>query len=389
MKSKQVNPYQIVLMVVMLFVLLVGCDQAVESTETALSPPTAEPTPEPELAEARHVVVLYSYEPDFFATTQEDSGIVSGLASTGYIEGENLEITRLYMNTKTVNTTPELMTAVAAEMAAEIESLAPDALLLHDDDALRNVGPLFYDSDIPVVFGGVNGFPSDEAYTEIGALVDSFDEPGHNITGVLERPSVLAGFKLLHQVVPDAETALFMSDKSPVTSLLLGGEEGIAKLDDVDIQVVDQIYTDSFEELKTTILENQDKVDVIVFMLPWSIFDEDGNHVPQDEVVGWMMRNNKLPGIAFLDILAEEGYLTGVVVDMNQQGFQAARMIGEIMQGANPATMPVIDPVANRIMFNMARADQLGIEIPFELLSTADTVYTEMTTYPEYEYQQE
>lgn len=383
MKNKQ-----IILMVVMLFVLLVGCDQESEPTETAVSP-TVTPTAEPELAEERHVVVLYSYEPDFFATTQEDSGIISGLASTGYIEGENLEITRLYMNTKTVNTTPELMTAAAAEMAAEIEALAPDALLLLDDDALRNVGPLFYDSDIPVIFGGVNGFPSDEAYTEIGALVDSFDEPGHNITGVLERPSVLAGFKLLHQIIPDAETALFMSDKSPVTNLLLGGEEGVAKLDDVEIEVVEQVYTDSFEELKSTILENQDKVDAIVFMLPWSIFDADGNHVPQEEVVGWMMRNNKLPGIAFLDILAEEGYLTGVVVDMNQQGFQAARMIGEIMQGANPATMPVIDPVANRIMFNMARADQLGIEIPFELLSTADTVYTVMTTYPEYEYQQE
>ncbi|MEA3338783.1 MAG: ABC transporter substrate binding protein, partial [Chloroflexota bacterium] len=140
-----------------------------------------------------------------------------------------------------------------------------------------------------------------------------------------------------------------------------------------------------FEALKSTILEYQDQADATVLFLPWTIEDANGDHAPQDQVVRWFLQNSSRPSIGFLDILVEEGYLCGVVVDMNRQGFYAGLLGGRILNGESPAEIPIIDPVANRILINLARADQLGIEIPFEVLQDADEVFQEMTVYPEYQ----
>ena len=117
--------------------------------------------------------------------------------------------------------------------------------------------------------------------------------------------------------------------------------------------------------------------------LPWTLVDGKGNHVPQDKVVRWMLQNNRRPGIAYLDVLAEEGFLCGMVVDMVQQGIHVGVMAGRILAGEDPGSIPILDPVANRIAINMARAKQLKIEIPFGIIKNADVVYKTMTAYPE------
>jgi hypothetical protein len=194
----------------------------------------------------------------------------------------------------------------------KIQSLNPDILFIYDDDALRHIGGKLLDTDLPIVFAGVNLLPTKPDYAWKKA------------------------------------------------------------------------YTDRFETLKELILGYQDKVDSIVLFIPWTLEDKDGNHVPQDQVVRWMLQNSKRPGIAYLDILAEEGYLCGVVVDMVKQGFHAGNLGSRILKGENPADMPVMDPVANRIMINLARARQLGIDIPFQIFEDADVILKEMTAFPDF-----
>ncbi len=338
---------------------------------------------------AKKAVLLFSYEASFWCVHDENKGVVKGLATTGYEEGRNIEIIRLYMNTKSVNKTVEQMETAAIQLVSEIKKTAPDVLFIMDDDDLRHVGAKFLDTDLPVVFAGVNFFVTESDYGRISAsrlvpLADSLDLPGHNITGVLERTALLAGFKLLHQILPDAKNALFISDNSFVGTLFLKAAGGESELEKAPLHIVAKVYTDSFEKMKKTILAYQDKVDSIVLFLPWTMEDKNGKHVPQKEVVSWMLRHNKRPGVAYLDILAEEGYLCGVVVDMVQQGFHAGVMGGRILNGEKAGNIPIADPVANRITINLARAHQLGIKIPFEVLKSADVVYKKMTAYPEY-----
>ena len=320
----------------------------------------------------------------------ENRGILEGLATLGYTEETNLEITRLYMNTKTVNKTERQMEAAAKDLLGRIEAVGPDVLLIMDDDALRHVGAKLLDTDLPIVFGGINLLVTDADYgwstdRKRSALADSLEYPGHNITGVLERIAVASGFNLLHQIIPQARTALFLSDKSTLSRQMLRTAGDQEAMRDLPIRIEKQIFTDSLEEMQQTVLDYQSRVDCIVMFLPWTFEDRGGRHVPQEQVVRWLLRHNKRPGIAYLDILAEEGFLCGVVVDMHQQGVHAGIIAGRILSGERPASIPIADPVANRIMINMARARQLDIDIPFEVIKSADVLLKTMTTYPEFD----
>ena len=378
---------QMILSLIIVATLVFGVGSSATPTATAVPPSTT--TKPAQTAPPKKAVALFSYQVDFWCVIDENKGIVEGLAKAGYVEGRNIEITRLYMNTKTVNKTSMQMEAIAVGLLAQIKEANPDVLLIMDDDALRHIGAKLLGTDLPIVFAGVNFFVTEPDYgwvseSERAPLADSLEHPGHNITGVLERVSFKAGFKLLQQILPEAKTALFLSDNSVVGNTLMKGGGGEAELKKAPLRIVDKVYTDSFEELKAIILDYQDKVDSIVLFIPWTLVDKKGNHVPQDQVVRWMLQNNKRPGIAYLDILAKEGYLCGVAVDMVQQGFHAGVMAGRILNGEKAGEIPISDPVANVIMINLARADQLGIEIPFEVLKSADVVFKKMTAYPEY-----
>jgi hypothetical protein len=339
----------------------------------------------------KKAVIVFSYRQGWWAVEDENRGIANGLATIGFIEGRNVDIVRLYMNTKTVNKTAEQMEAAAISLLEQIRSIQPDILLIMDDDALRHLGAKLLDTELPIVFGGINLFPTDSDYgwvseTRRAPLADSLERPGHNITGVLERIAIASGFNLLHQIVPQAETALFISDRSILSRQMLRAADFTYALANTPMKIIRQVFTDDYEEMQRIVLDYQDRVDCIVMFLPWTFEDKHGNHVPQEKVVSWLLKNNKRPGIAYLDILAEEGFLCGVVVDMYQQGFHSGIMAGRILTGQHPKEIPIINPVANRIMINLARAKQLNIDIPFEVLKNTDSILKTMTAYPEFNY---
>lgn len=337
----------------------------------------------------KKVVVLFSYEKGFWAVEDENRGIVEGLATMGYVEGRNAKIIRIYMNTKTENKTAAMMEAVAPLFFAKIKALLPDLLIIMDDDALRHVGAKFLDTDLPIVFGGVNLFPTDNDYgwvssTERKPMADSMLQPGHNVTGVVERIAIGAGLNLLHQINPKIKSALFLSDRSHLSHQMLRAADHNSALSAGPVKIVKQVFTDDYEELKQLVLDYQDRVESIVVFLPWTLVDSNGGHVPYQTVVRWLLENNKRPGIAYLDVLAEGGFLCGVVVDLVQQGVHAGIMAGRILGGEAPKDIPIINPVANRIMINLARAKQLNIDIPFEVLKSSDVLLKTMTALPEY-----
>jgi ABC-type uncharacterized transport system substrate-binding protein len=338
----------------------------------------------------KHAVILFSYRQGWWAVEDENRGIADGLEAMGYIEGQNIDITRLYMNTKTINKTAVKMEAAAVPLLNQIYAIHPDVLFIMDDDALRHVGAKLLDTDVPIVFGGINLLVTDPDYgwvtpTQRAPLADTLDRPGHNVTGVLERIAIASGFNLLHQILPGAKSALFLSDKSILSQQMLRAAGDKAALSNVPMKIIKQMFTDDYEEMKKTILDYQNRVDAVVMFLPWTFEDRNGQHVPQEKVVRWLLENNKRPGIAYLDILAEEGFLCGVVVDMVQQGVNAGIIGARILGGEDPANISIVDPVANRITINMARAKQLQIDIPFEVLKNADVVYHTMTVYPEFD----
>lgn len=339
----------------------------------------------------RTAVIVFSYRKGWWAVEDENHGITDGLVTMGYLEGHNIDVVRLYMNTKTINKTADQMEDAAAILLQRIRSIEPDILFIMDDDALRHLGAKLLDDPLPIVFGGINLIPTDSDYGWVSAtrrapLADSLVQPGHNITGVLERIAIGAGFNLLHQIIPQAQTALFISDRSDLSRQMLRAADFRDALAQAPLKIIRQVFTDDYEEMQRIVLDHQNRVDSIVMFLPWTFEDKSGNHVPKEQVVRWLLMNSRRPGVAYLDVLAEAGFLCGVVVDMYQQGFHAGIMAGRILGGKNPARIPIVDPVANRIMINLARAKQLNIDIPFEVLKSTDSILKRMTAYPEFMY---
>ena len=86
-----------------------------------------------------------------------------------------------------------------------INEFQPHLVLLGDDNAANYIGTQLLDTDIPVVFWGINGLP-----LKYG-LVDSMDNPGHNVTGVWQAGYHKESLELLHLLVPDAKTFAILS----------------------------------------------------------------------------------------------------------------------------------------------------------------------------------
>jgi putative ABC transport system substrate-binding protein len=82
-----------------------------------------------------------------------------------------------------------------------------------------------------------------------------------------------------------------------------------------------------------------------------------------------------LPLLAFAEPYVRRGALAGIGVDFADQGATAAELVDQLMQGADPATMPMLTPRRMRTYYNLATARTIGLTIPDTLLNLADRVF--------------
>ncbi|MCP4119204.1 MAG: hypothetical protein GY737_28140 [Desulfobacteraceae bacterium] len=347
------------------------------------SEPDINDTPQP-TETVKAVTIVYSYEADFWVTIAEDRGVTAAFADNNHIENKNLTVTRIHMDTKTVNKSPEKMAGITPGIIAQIKRTKPDVVLLFDDNAAKFIGAELLHSDLPVVFGSVNASPADTDYTRAGALADSLEIPGHNITGVLERMPVLAGFEIMGTLNPKARTAALISDDSTTARAIVETMGGLEALDRAALTVQARLFTNDFEELKAFVQDQQDKVDALAILVGYTMRNARGQPVSQEQIVRWLLMNSRIPGISYSEVLGAEGFLLTVAVDLEKQGYHAGLMGVRILGGAQPAKMPIIDPVAKKIVINLARAEQLGMDVPMSLLKRASQVHRKMSLYPEY-----
>lgn len=274
-----------------------------------------------------------------------------------YLESSQVVLKKAWMNTKRKNSKGEIADHTAW-ITKDIHQFKPDVLLLGDDNAANYIGNQFIDSNIPVVFWGINGVP-----LKYG-LIESLEKPGHNVTGVYQAGYLKENVHFLKKLVPKIKTMAIVSDDSPTGRSKVKQIEDLAARGELPVQLVGTVMTNSFGEWKAQTLQLNQIADSFFIVNHNTLKDSKGKSIDQMVAGKWYLNNIKKPDCAHERQFAQEGVLLVVDDSGFKQGYEAMKLAISIVQkGLNPANIPVYAPLRGPVIINRQRAQMLKINI--------------------------
>ncbi len=202
-------------------------------------------------------------------------------------------------------------------------------------------------TEIPVIFSAVTDPLS-------AGLVDSMDAPGGNCTGTSDAIPVDQIFALAEELTPGLETFGFIYNLSEVNSVSVI-EQCKAYLESQGMKY-EEATVANVGELTTAAESLVGKVD--------AFFSPIDNTVASGMVtVTEIAKNNNIPYYVAADTMVADGGLATVGVDYVQLGKQTASMAAEVLEGADPAAMPVQIMENYATLVNTETADALGVDV--------------------------
>jgi ABC-type uncharacterized transport system substrate-binding protein len=321
------------------------------------------------------IVVVDGYHREYLWSQETSKGLCAALLKFGYldsqdqadaftrddqVESSRAMVKKLWMDTKRKSSKTEMETSTL-ELTQAIKAFEPTILLLGDDNAANYIGNQFLDTEVPVVFWGVNNTP-----VKYG-LVDSAERPGHNVTGVVQTGFYVESLQLLKTMVPTAKTFAILSDESETARSHNKAIEALARDGALPMTLVETIATSEFAVFKQKALELQDRVDAFFLTLYATLKDEQGQHVPDEEATRWYLTNIRIPETGRSERQIKQGLLCGVDEPGYDHGFEVGVIAHDVLNGADPATYPPRVSKSGPRMANRQRAAMLGIPLTAEM----------------------
>ena len=274
-----------------------------------------------------------------------------GLGQVGYFEGKNVTIEYRWAEGRY-----DRLPALAAELVSrEVTVIAATG---------GEPSPLAAKAattTIPIVCT-LGGDP-----VETG-LVASLNRPGGNITGTTVMTLEMASKRvdLLHQVAPTATAvAMLINPKFPPASAEAREVQNAARSLGIDINLLNASTESEIDAAFATIVEQRNGA-LIIGTDPFLLGQ-------RDQLVRLAARH-MIPTIYFLREFVEAGGLMSYGPNIANGYRQAGVYTGLILNGANPAVLPIVRPTQFQIYLNLKTAKALGLQIPPLLLALADEV---------------
>ncbi len=318
------------------------------------------------------IFILHSYEADHVCGQPQHKGVVSALREAGFREGENLAIEVYHMDTKRKNNTEALIRQQAETATEAIAGYDPDLLITIDDNAFRTVALPLAGTDLPIVFSGLNGQPED--YNRRRRFMTSREKPGGNITGVYEKLHLADAIRVHSKLFPGASTLRIYTDPSP-TGRAIASQVRI-ELENAPLPWRWELkMVESYEAYKEEI-RDANQADDVGGIYPAALLLKDGNGVAHTapEIFAWTVKHSEKPEIAINYAFTRMGLFGGAAVDFFAMGRQAGQMAARILKGEAPGDLPILEAERYALVFNLKRAETLGIDIPPDVLMAADEV---------------
>ena len=215
--------------------------------------------------------------------------------------------------------------------------------------------------DVPVVYAAVTDPIS-------AGLVPSYDAGAGNVTGSSDLAPVRVQFDLLTELV-DARTVGHVYAGGEANAVALA-ELARAAADQVGVAFVEATVVNS-SEVRSAALSIVDRVDAFYVSTDNTVVSALSALVEVAETAG-------VPIISADTTSAEPGgVLAALGFDYYSLGRATGRLVGDILDGADPATIPTLfltDPSDLDLLINLDVAAELEIAVPDRLLADASIV---------------
>ena len=274
-----------------------------------------------------------------------------GLAAAGFLEGRNVRIEERWANSD-YTALPALAAELVAKGVVAIAATGDVASARAAQDASSTVPVVFTIGGDPVRFG----------------LVKSLNRPGGNVTGILFNQNVLGAkrVELLREIAPNvSRVALLMNPTNPNVDVeRMDAEAGATKLGletvTLNARNAQEIDT-AFEQLLGA------KADGIITATDPVPLDR------REQIVAFANRH-KLPVVGFVRQFAAVGGLLSYGPSISWMYRQAGEYVAQILKGANPADLPVLQPTQFELVINLKTANAFGLAVPLTLQAAASEV---------------
>jgi putative tryptophan/tyrosine transport system substrate-binding protein len=275
-----------------------------------------------------------------------------GLSETGYVEGQNVTVEYNWLDGQ-YDRLPGIIADLVRRRVAVIATPGSNPAALAAKGATTTTPIVFGVSDNPVRMG----------------LVASLARPGGNVTGINFFVSEVMAKRLglLHQLVPKAvRVAVLVNPANASTAeATLREIPEAARVIGLQIQVLDASTSRESEAAFTTLV--RDRADAL-FVAPDAFF------VSRRVQFATLAARYGIPAAHTVREEVEAGGLMSYGTDPLDMFRQVGVYTGQILKGAKPADLPVLQSNKFEFVINLQTAKALGLEVPNALQLLADEV---------------
>jgi putative tryptophan/tyrosine transport system substrate-binding protein len=274
------------------------------------------------------------------------SSFRKGLEEEGYVAGRNVAVQYRFSDGDD-SRLPALAADFVRRQVAVIVASGPSAL------AVKGAT-----STIPIVF-------SSGADPVGQGLVASLNQPGGNATGVAVFTNELGPkrLELLRTLVPKAELIAFVANAG--TAAQVKDVQTAAAAFGQKILVVNASTPEDVEQAFATIA--REKAGAVLYSA------HQFYQIVRDQLVALAARH-RLPAMYEWREFVEAGGLASYSTSRNDSFRQMGVYTGQILKGAKPSELPVVQPTKFEFAINLKTAKALGLTVPPNLLVAADEV---------------
>jgi putative ABC transport system substrate-binding protein len=309
--------------------LLTGCNDAAP----------VDPDTEPDIQEPAYKigVIQYMEHPSLDAAYE---GFQAALADNGYADNISYDYQNAQGDVNNLSTISDRMVSGGVDLVLSITTDATQAIASKT-------------TEIPILGTAVTSY-------SVAGLIETEERPGTNVSGTSDMNPVSAQIDLVVELVPEVETIGLIYNSSEDNSVL-------------QIQIAKEAIEDkglSWHEVTVTnTAEVQQAMQSLVGKCQAIYIPTDNTLASSMATVHAVAGEAKIPTICGALAMVNDGGLASMGIDYYQLGYQTGLMAIEVLNGKDPAEMPIqYAASSDQVVINGLVAEEMAYQIPEKYL---------------------